>query len=382
MKYGTLRMRARSAAVRYGRTTRRAWRHTQVSRPRRVSVIGSAGKLGPSEPDGSGRVGTSSDIASNPRLSDHSLRVNVSDRNGAYAEQGPTKRGQDVSAAWWQQVSIERWARGATAFMVLPVAWSLAQFTWLVLPGGVSEVGKAAPVAQVRQARTAARLAPVADLALFGRPEAMAAGAPLDAPETRLNLTLRGVLATGSQPYARAIVGAGGGEERSYRVGENLPGGATLDQVLADRVILQRAGRFEALFLPKDEGSAGASSFERSGASGDAGAAVVSPDMGSRLQDVRQRIMEDPTQAFSFARVQPVMEGGRLKGYKLSPNKEKQLFRQIGLRPGDVVTSVNGISLEDPATVGEVLGQLTTSSELVLNVDRNGRQETVVVPFQ
>ncbi|MGE0080924.1 MAG: type II secretion system protein GspC [Thiohalomonadaceae bacterium] len=288
-----------------------------------------------------------------------------------------------MGAAWWQQIPMERWARAVTALMALAVAWSLAQLTWLVLPGGAAEVGRAAPAPQVRQTRTAPRLAPVADLSLFGRVEAVVAGGPVDAPETRLNLTLRGVLATGAQPFARAIISAAGGEERSYRVGDNLPGGATLDQVLADRVILQRAGRFEALYLPKDMESVSASSLQRFGGQDvAAGRSTAMPDTGVRLREVRERIMEDPTQAFSFARVQPVMEGGKLKGYQLSPNKEKQLFRQLGLRPGDVVTSVNGISLDDPAMVGEVLGQLTTSSELVLTLDRNGRQETVVVPFQ
>ncbi|MFA5530324.1 MAG: type II secretion system protein GspC [Thiohalomonadaceae bacterium] len=290
-----------------------------------------------------------------------------------------------MGTAWWQQISTERWARAATAFMALAVAWSLAQLTWLVLPGGVSELGRAAPAPQVRQARSTPRLAPVADLSLFGRIETVAGvgGGPVDAPETRLNLILRGVLATGSPPYARAIVSAAGGDERSYRVGEDLPGGATLDQVLADRVILQRAGRFEALYLPKDMETPGAS-FARAGSPSVAGrgSGVAAHDTGMRLQQVREQIMQDPTQAFSLARVQPVMEGGKLRGYRLSPNREQQLFRQLGLQPGDVVTSVNGIPLDDPATVGEVLGQLTTSSELVLTLDRHGRQETVVVPFQ
>jgi general secretion pathway protein C len=261
--------------------------------------------------------------------------------------------------------------------MLLAVAWSLAELTWRVVPGGTTEVGRSPTPTAVRQVRNAApKLAPVADLSLFGKPEStVATGGPVDAPETRLNLILRGVLATGS-PYARAIVSAAGGDELSYRVGDHLPGGATLDQVLADRVILQRAGRFEALYLPKEaDAGSNMSSFERSGPD----LASPSSDVSAQLQDVRQRILDDPSQAFSFARVQPVMEGGKLKGYRLSPNRERQLFRQLGLRPGDVVTSVNGIALDDPATVGMVLTQLTNAPELTLTLDRGGRQETVVV---
>ena len=282
-------------------------------------------------------------------------------------------------AEWFRKIPVEHWAHGVSVLLMLAVAWSLAELTWSLLPGAAPVVGDSTPTPVPRQARAVVpRLAPVADLSLFGRPEsAVAARGPVDAPETRLNLTLRGVLATGS-PFARAIVAAAGGEELSYRVGDHLPGGATLDQVLADRVILQRAGRLEALFLPKDAESGGSlSSFERS--NGDAPSAERSADLDAQVREVRQRILDDPTQAFSFARVQPVMEGGKLKGYKLSPNKEKQLFRQVGLRPGDVVTSVNGIPLDDPATVGQVLNQLTNSSELTLTLDRGGRQETVTV---
>jgi len=284
-----------------------------------------------------------------------------------------------VLAEWFRKIPVEHWAHGVSVLLMLAVAWSLAELTWTLLPGAAPVVGDSAPTRVPRQPRAAApRLAPVADLSLFGRPDTAVAARGVDAPETRLNLTLRGVLATGS-PFARAIVAAAGGNELSYRVGDPLPGGATLDQVLADRVILQRAGRLEALFLPKDAESGGGSlsSFERS--SGDMSSAGPPADLDAQVREVRQRILDDPTQAFSFARVQPVMEGGKLKGYKLSPNKEKQLFRQVGLRPGDVVTSVNGIPLDDPATVGQVLNQLTNSSELTLTLDRGGRQETVTV---
>jgi len=159
-----------------------------------------------------------------------------------------------------------------------------------------------------------------------------------------------------------------------------------LERVLADRVILKRGGRLEALYLPKESSGGG---YEPVGAETRASAErdeaglpeAASADLGGRLQDYRQRILNDPQEVFSLARMQPVMQDGKIKGYKLSPNKEKQLFRQMGLRPGDVVTSVNGLELSDPAAAGQVMAQVSSASQLTLTVDRGGRQETIVVPI-
>jgi general secretion pathway protein C len=232
------------------------------------------------------------------------------------------------------------------------------------------------------------RLQSVADLSLFGSAQVAAAvGSSVEAPQTQLNLTLRGVWANPSRASARAIIAAANGSEEAYKVGDALPGGASLEQVHPDRVILKRGGRLEALYLPKESmaGVGDSAALETT----PAGYASESPalgtnlysDVGSRLQEYRQRILNNPAEVFSLARMQPVMEDGKLKGYKLSPNKEKQLFREIGLRPGDVVTSVNGLSLADPAAAGQVMTQVSSASQVTLVVDRGGREETIVVPI-
>lgn len=288
--------------------------------------------------------------------------------------------------SWVQGLTPSRVAGFTSAFLVVAIAGTLAQATWLLWPGNDGRVGEPSAVAAPRASgkQPVARLGPVADLSLFGSAPTATESA-LDAPETQLNLTLRGVWANSSRLLARAIVAAGGGSEEAYRIGDPLPGGAVLEEVLPDRVILKRGARLEALYLPK-ESTAGFSEFgmnsdtqEPNGSP--AGPAVeMSGNLGAKLQDYRQRILNDPQQIFGLARMQPVMEDGKLKGYKLSPNKEKQLFREVGLRPGDVVTSVNGLPLSDPAAAGQVMAQVSSATQLTLTVDRGGREETIVVP--
>lgn len=285
------------------------------------------------------------------------------------------------------KISNQRIADWSARVLFVLVAVSAAQLTWLLVPAGDGVVGRpiTARVEPVSGSEPRLGLASVAGLDLFGRAEQQTAEAPkaVDAPQTRLNLTLRGVVAAGEGPSARAIISAPGQPEEHYRVGDSVPGGAVLDQVLADRVILRRGGRLEALHLPKE---ASVGSMEPDvGASSPMPQTLARPELPPsairKLEEYREKIVREPQQAFSLARVQPVMEGGKLKGYRLSPTRERQLFRQMGLRPGDVVTSVNGISLDNPAQMGQVFSQLSQAGELNLTVERNGVQTSVTVPF-
>jgi len=282
------------------------------------------------------------------------------------------------------KISNERVAEWSARILFVLVAVSAAQLTWLLIPTGDGQVGS--PVTARLESPTPAGgaqpgLGSVAGLNLFGRADRQAAEQPeaIDAPQTRLNLTLRGVVAAGEGPSARAIISAPGRPEEHYRVGDSLPGGAVLEQILADRVILRRSGRLEALHLPQED-SVGS---EVGATVGKAPAAVPNLPTSAirKLQDYRKKIVREPQQAFNLARVQPVMEDGKIKGYRLSPNRERRLFRQVGLRPGDIVTSVNGIELGNPAQMGQVFSQLSQAPQLDLTVERNGSTTKVTVPF-
>jgi general secretion pathway protein C len=98
----------------------------------------------------------------------------------------------------------------------------------------------------------ASQPAQIAQLHLFGQAQSQAGGqAPTVAPETKLNLVLRGVIVSGQASDALAIIGPRGGKEKDYTIGQSLPGGAELKEIYADRVILQHRGRLETLTLQR-----------------------------------------------------------------------------------------------------------------------------------
>lgn len=277
--------------------------------------------------------------------------------------------------------------------LIIGIGFSAAQLTWLLLPN-TNTNGTAAPrltstptTAAMNQQRQ--RVEAVTDLHLFGKADDAAPKTnPVpteNVPETQLNLTLRGVFAAHDQKEAFAIIANAGGNDQHYKVGTQIPGGVTVKEIHADHVLLSRGGRLETLRLPKNSASFGSDTTKSSPVPRGArprNRAPMSPAGGSvsqQLQGYRDRILSNPMEAMDLVQMQPVTEAGKLKGYRLSPKRDRQLFRQAGLRPGDVVTSVNGISLSDPASMGQVMSLLSTANSFNLVVERGGREENVFV---
>jgi len=190
-----------------------------------------------------------------------------------------------------------------------------------------------------------------------GRPPAQAQ----EAPETQLDLTLRGVLAQGGGD-GLAIITDRQGDHRLYRVGDQLSGGVEIEAIYGDRVLLRRHGQLEALSLPKDD-QEGVSLAQDSGG-----------DLGQRLARYRETVVQDPRQLSQLVRASPVRRSGRFVGYRLTPRSQEQLFRSLGLQQGDVVTAVNGIELDRPEKGLMAARSLLDAEQLDITVLRNGRE--------
>ena len=104
-------------------------------------------------------------------------------------------------------------------------------------------------------------LAQIPSWHLFGKKSAQKKAAPapkiIDAPTTSLKLTLQGTFMGKSKTEESwAIISSADDEQKMYRVGDEIPGGATLYSVEPFRVILERNKRHESLSLvhPSIEG--------------------------------------------------------------------------------------------------------------------------------
>jgi general secretion pathway protein C len=94
---------------------------------------------------------------------------------------------------------------------------------------------------------------------------------------------------------------------------------------------------------------------------------------------MRQLITSEPGVITDIMRPQPVFAQGKQRGYRVYPGRNRQAFTRLGLRPGDLVTAINGTPLDDPARGQEIFSTLGSSSEAHVTVMRNGKQQDLTL---
>ncbi|HXG27848.1 MAG TPA: type II secretion system protein GspC [Nevskiales bacterium] len=263
--------------------------------------------------------------------------------------------------------------------LVLLIAASLARMAWLLypLPKDRFDLPPPAPLPTHSGALPKVNLEQIAAANLFGQRQATGTAAPVDAPETALNLKLKGILAFGSETASRALIADASGREKPYAVGDDVPGGAVLKAIHADRVILERSGRFETLRLERNKSGGSAAANYSPPAVAPTATAGGTGGEATTLAELRNELLREPGKASQYVRLQPVYSDGKLQGYRLYPGVNRALFQQVGLRAGEMVTSVNGVQLDDAAKALQLLGDLREVSELTLTLDRGGETRTL-----
>lgn len=262
-----------------------------------------------------------------------------------------------------------------SALLVVAIAYMLTQLIWRFTGAVPAPAGTTEPEVEIQTAsRTesqAARYArEIASFHLFGE-AAVDETAPVDAPETKLNLQLIGILAIGEKD-GLAIIASSGRDEAVYKVGDQIPGNATLKAVYADRVLLESSRGLETLKLPKDEALI-TFEEEESGAAGepaDTGPDRINPQS---LRDYRREFIRNPASLAEIAQIQPSQQDGQFVGYEVKPMRDQPLFDALGLKAGDVVTQVNGIDLNEPENGIRALRDLMKADKIEVTVLRNGQ---------
>jgi general secretion pathway protein C len=151
--------------------------------------------------------------------------------------------------------------------------------------------------------------------------------------------------------------------------GALLSNGVRIAEIYADSVVLERDGRRVRLYV--DEAKAllarNSAGFERSmmTVGGTSPVAVA--------QATSREVLTD------FVRPSPVYEGGVMVGYQVYAGEQEGVFAQLGLKPGDVITSLDGAPLNDPASAWESLRQLVEGVSLAATVRRGNTVESLTL---
>ncbi len=267
----------------------------------------------------------------------------------------------------------------------------LAEVTWRLLDnsqGPVTQNNVTSRVNVQNQNNTRTDLSELKRLNLFGNaseePAPVVEQAVTEAPETKLNLTLTGVVSSSSPKLGAAIIQRNN-VQNTYGIGDKIDGtNATLDEIYVDRVIIKNRLVRETLMLDGIDFDEANKQQQRQAQSRQAQTAnspstpntqtarLQRIEANREVQDMRRSMVESPTSFADFISIKPHAPDGEMIGYRVSPGKQAEFFKMVGLRSGDIITEINGLDLSDLQQSLEAIEALKESQSLQMEIIRSG----------
>ena len=280
------------------------------------------------------------------------------------------------------------------------IAYVLAQITWLLAPQ--PQIKSSLPVAVHSMASSSKtiNLSGIKALNLFGQYQAVADNKPKtiqvqDAPETRLNLKLSGVVATQNENTAAAII-ENSGRQETYGIGDQITGTrASIDQILPDRVLIKQSGRLETLMLDGFEFSKTVTQpqpiavktqdnaqLQTNTSATPTAKAVVDQrknrELSQQISGLRKDIAQNPKKVLDYFTPTQAVKNGKLIGYRLSPSGNNSLFKAAGLKRGDIAIEINGFDLTQLSEASQALKALRQEQEVSLLIQRGDELKEIL----
>jgi len=182
------------------------------------------------------------------------------------------------------------------------------------------------------------------------------------------NLKLFGTVDGGDDPLA--LVEAGG-KVAIYHLGDSLPGGGTLKQVERNRVLLQQADGSETELVFATSSSL---SSPRASTTSETGIRDLGNNRWQISRDEVEKARGNLGQLLKQARMEPNVVDGETDGFVVRMIRPNTLLAKLGLRVGDVVSEINGVSLDSPEKALQIMQQLREAKRLSVNLTRNGEK--------
>jgi len=303
---------------------------------------------------------------------------------------------------FFSQLPQQKIAKVISVLLLGYIAYVLAQITWLVAPSGQYQTSANVTVKSSSQGTqtSSISLTSLKSLNLFGlytdKVENVQTVEVENAPETRLNLTLSGVVASDDKATSAAVI-ENSGKQDTYSPGETITGTrAILDSVFSDRILIKHAGKLETLMLDgfdysettKQVKPKQSSRFvENSPKPMAERSHLTSPNiidqrtnamLSKTAKSFKEDINTDPSKITDYLKISPKRKNGKVVGYRLMPGRNAQFFKDAGLKSGDVAIQMNGYDLTAPSEAAQALSALKQDKEVSLLIDRNGEMTEIL----
>ena len=240
-----------------------------------------------------------------------------------------------------------------TIFLLIISLYLLMNISWKVIFPEVSSNDFIKSISTSSQGLTEKYDKLTADPFLMANSPSISDSFILDAPPTALSLRLYGIRYSKSGEANAAILGFDPNNQRIYRTNDIISDDIVLEYIKPDRVFISRGGIRESIIFEKD--TLLSNTFRES-------------FVNKKLIPTQQKWTENNVLS-EMVKFQPYFSDGSVKGYQLYPGNNSGLFNQTGLKPGDVLVAINGLSVKDPSVLKELSGIGNVRLDLIRDND-------------
>ncbi|MGK0380854.1 MAG: general secretion pathway protein C [Flavobacteriales bacterium] len=262
-----------------------------------------------------------------------------------------------------------------------------AELTWRLWPQPVAssrfESISSSQSVSLENSNSRLNLADIKRLNLFGdfNADPIEQKEVTDAPITRLNLTLTGVVASSVKDQGAAII-ENRNQQQTYGIGEKIEGtSVSLKEVYADRVIIKNGSSNETLMLDGVDYNKNTNQLSQLPLANlqpiDQGPEELRQTLSNEAILAGRELQDQPASFIDYIAVSPHRPDGELLGYRVSPGKKPTLFKAAGLKSGDVITDINGLDLTDMQEALEAMNMLKELQSLQMSVQREDELITI-----
>lgn len=172
----------------------------------------------------------------------------------------------------------------------------------------------------------------------------------------------------------------------SYSVNKDIEGLATVEKIERFRVYIRNRNNMRLEYI--DLKTTGAKvSFGGVSATTDSGGKDVKQIGENQFAIKRSDLLKytsDLSSILMQARSQPARRGGtgEIYGYRIVDFQQDSIYTQLGVKPMDVITCVNGNPVTNPQQAMELYQNLRSANKIQLCVERDGKNQNLNYTIQ
>ena len=164
-----------------------------------------------------------------------------------------------------------------------------------------------------------------------------------------------------------------------FVIGDVILSKASVFSIARRKVVLKdlSSGELEYIEMKGDDDISGSSIVSSS-----SGVKQISEGRILLEKSELNKSLSDINSLLSQARAVPNFENGAISGFKLFDILPGSLYQKLGAQNGDVIKSVNGVDIKDPATAMGLFQKLQTTNKLDFVINRNGENKNFSVEIR